>query len=255
MTNTPVPGLIAHRGYPSRFPENTLMGVGAAVRVGACQVEVDVQLTADGVPVLYHDEDMSDVSGVDRLVTETTYEQLGQYTAGEPERFGDQFDNLRISSLEAFCETVAYWPELRIFVEIKNQSIDRFGVDAVVAAVVGQTAPIAGRCAIISFHEAALERVRETSPHDIGWILPEYSRHTHGIARELSPGFLFCKTVRLPDDEHLWDGDWQWAVYTIDDPDQALAMAARGADLIETNAIGEMLHHPVFKRSGCGGEF
>ena len=47
-------GVVAHRGAPRLHRDNTLDGISAAVRLGAAAVEVDVRLTADGVPVLHH---------------------------------------------------------------------------------------------------------------------------------------------------------------------------------------------------------
>ncbi len=47
---------IAYRGEPVRHVENTLAAISAAIAAGADMVEIDVRLTADGVPVLLHDE-------------------------------------------------------------------------------------------------------------------------------------------------------------------------------------------------------
>jgi glycerophosphoryl diester phosphodiesterase len=47
--------IIAHRGFMRRFPENTLVAVRGAYDQGADAVEVDVRLSADGVPVIMHD--------------------------------------------------------------------------------------------------------------------------------------------------------------------------------------------------------
>src|SRR3569832_2473437 len=47
-----IPQLVAPRGYPRRYPENTLESIAAAIHAGACYVEFDVQVTADGVPGL-----------------------------------------------------------------------------------------------------------------------------------------------------------------------------------------------------------
>ena len=55
--------LVAHRGYPRHYPENTLIGIEAAIRAGAAYVEVDIQLSSDQVPLLYHDSDMQRLSG------------------------------------------------------------------------------------------------------------------------------------------------------------------------------------------------
>ena len=46
---------MAHRGGGGLAPENTLAACHAALRLGVDAVEVDVRLTADGVPVLLHD--------------------------------------------------------------------------------------------------------------------------------------------------------------------------------------------------------
>jgi len=48
--------IIAHRGYSARAPENTLAAIEAAVTAGADAVEFDLHVTADGTPVLFHDE-------------------------------------------------------------------------------------------------------------------------------------------------------------------------------------------------------
>jgi glycerophosphoryl diester phosphodiesterase len=48
--------IIAHRGFMRRFPENTIVAVRGAFDQGADAVEVDVRLSADGVPVIMHDE-------------------------------------------------------------------------------------------------------------------------------------------------------------------------------------------------------
>ena len=47
-----IPELVAHRGYPQHYPENTLIGIEAAITAGARFIDVDVQLSADRVPVL-----------------------------------------------------------------------------------------------------------------------------------------------------------------------------------------------------------
>lgn len=52
--------LWGHRGARGLFPENTLEGIGAALALGLDGVEIDVALTADGVPVLSHDPSLSD---------------------------------------------------------------------------------------------------------------------------------------------------------------------------------------------------
>lgn len=49
------PLIIGHRGFPARFPDNSLAGIRAALEVGADGVEVDVRLCLEGVWVCHHD--------------------------------------------------------------------------------------------------------------------------------------------------------------------------------------------------------
>jgi len=46
--------IVAHRGIPNEAPENTLASFERAIQLGADAVELDVRLTADGVPVVFH---------------------------------------------------------------------------------------------------------------------------------------------------------------------------------------------------------
>lgn len=68
--------LTGHRGYPSRFPENTISSIQGAISCGATAVEVDVRATTDGVLVLSHDPDLDRVSGNPIVISEATFEEL-----------------------------------------------------------------------------------------------------------------------------------------------------------------------------------
>jgi glycerophosphoryl diester phosphodiesterase len=58
-----LPEIVAHRGNAAEFPENTLQSLQSAVDLGLRWVEFDVQLTADRVPVVFHDSDLARVAG------------------------------------------------------------------------------------------------------------------------------------------------------------------------------------------------
>lgn len=74
---------IAHRGlHDGRRPENSLAAIEAALDEGY-PVEIDVQLSADGVPVVFHDETLERLTDSDRPVAETTVEELQTLTLGE----------------------------------------------------------------------------------------------------------------------------------------------------------------------------
>ncbi|MCA9516048.1 MAG: glycerophosphodiester phosphodiesterase [Myxococcales bacterium] len=60
---TRAPALIAHRGASADAPENTLAAFRRALDDGADGVEMDVRLTRDGVPVVFHDDDLARLTG------------------------------------------------------------------------------------------------------------------------------------------------------------------------------------------------
>lgn len=72
---------IAHRGFFNNegpAPENSMAAFRAAIRAGY-GIETDVQSTKDGKLILFHDDDLKRMCGIDKLVEECTYEELQQY--------------------------------------------------------------------------------------------------------------------------------------------------------------------------------
>ncbi|MGL1903042.1 MAG: glycerophosphodiester phosphodiesterase [Fibrobacterales bacterium] len=73
---------IAHRGLHSVQPENTLEAFLAAWQIGAHMIECDIQLSSDGVPVIFHDDTLQRMCGVNKAVYECTALELQSYTIG-----------------------------------------------------------------------------------------------------------------------------------------------------------------------------
>ncbi len=73
---SPVPGIAAHRGGRGVGPENTLVGITAGLSAGATHIEVDVRGTADGVPVLMHDETIERTCRTEGTLEEMTLDEV-----------------------------------------------------------------------------------------------------------------------------------------------------------------------------------
>ena len=72
LFNTP----ITHRGlFDNENPENTLPAYELAIKNGYA-IELDVQMSSDGVLVCYHDDNLKRVCGVDKDIREITYEEI-----------------------------------------------------------------------------------------------------------------------------------------------------------------------------------
>ena len=92
------PRVCAHRGFSTVAPENSLPAFGAAIAMGADEIEFDVRFTADGVPVSIHDPSLDRVSNGTGLVEEKTFAELEQLDFGV--KCAPQFAGLKILKLE-----------------------------------------------------------------------------------------------------------------------------------------------------------
>jgi glycerophosphoryl diester phosphodiesterase len=238
--------LIAHRGEPEHWPENSLAGFRAVLAAGAKYLETDVQLTADGIPVLSHDPTLLRVTGRDLDIAGTTWAEIADLPAGEPERFGPAFADQRIARLADFVALLHDWPQVRAFVEFKRESLEAFGVQTVLDTVLDCLAPVQEQCILISFDDAVLAAARRRVHLPIGWVLSEWSDTSAAAAAALAPDYLFCNRKRLPaHPEPLWTGPWQWVVYTVNEADEIAPFLERGFRLLETNRISRLLADPA----------
>ncbi|MFI4867972.1 MAG: glycerophosphodiester phosphodiesterase family protein [Steroidobacterales bacterium] len=232
--------LVAHRGNAGEFPENTLPAFTSALEFGLRFLELDVHISADGIPVVIHDHDLIRTTGRPGCVFDLRARELALIDAGEPERFGDRFRGTRIPLLRDVVALLQRRPEVTLFVEIKRASLVRFGHDQVVTRVVDALKPARAQCVVISFDLPAVHRVRQFGAMPIGWVVSAYDQHTRLKFEALQPEFLFVDHEMLPPEGALWRGPWRWAVYEVESIEMAQALAARGADYIETMRVHEM---------------
>lgn len=241
--------LIAHRGYAGQFPENTLEGITAAVEIGARWVEFDIQLTADGIPILMHDPTLNRTTGQAGVVMDKELSELARYSPCEPQRFGEQFEGIRIPTLAELVSALSAWPQVTVFAEIKQESIARFGSRFTVARVLEALQPCIGQCVVISFAAEAVAQASELGATRIGWAIRQFNGVTLNEANLLAPQFLFCDYKTIPEvskqNPHpLWPGPWRWAIYEVGNPGLAIHLAEVGADMLETFEIGTLIQHP-----------
>ncbi len=234
------PELIAHRGYPLRFPENTLPGIAAALRAGARWVEIDVQLTADRVPVLFHDATLERLCAAPGAVHHYSLAALGALRAQDPGRFGERFSAVRIPTLEALATLLGDWPQVTLFVEIKPEAVVQFGSSAVYGPVARALTAIRERAVLISFDHDFLLAAHRQGWTSLGAVVERWDDLDHPLLANILPSYLFTDVEQLPPTGSLVRPGARLAVYEVGDPAIALSLAARGADLIETFAVVEM---------------
>ena len=114
--------VFAHRGLVGAgAPENTIKAFRNALEAGATHLETDVQVTQDGVAVLFHDDDLKRVAGIAKKVSEVTMAELRRI----------EVDGQAIPTLS---EALAALPSAKFNIDIKTEGAIAPTVEALVAA-------------------------------------------------------------------------------------------------------------------------
>lgn len=208
--------LVGHRGLPQYFPENSLLGIDAALQAGADAVEFDVQVSRDGVPIVLHDVDLQRVAGLDRRASDMAFSELVEVSAHEMPRLGATFDPTPVPSLLQMVELLVKWPEARVFLELKAEIFETEDRLPFVQQVLQIVQPLGRRCVIISFDLPVLRCVQSCSNLAVGWVLTDYSDSEHRQMQAQSVEYLICNLRKVPQSEGaLWPGPWSWFMYDI----------------------------------------
>ncbi len=232
--------LIGHRGQPWLFPENSLPGFAHVLQAGATFIETDIQLSADGVAVLSHDENLLKLTGHKLSITHTHFDKFKNLSAGYAERFGEKYQRCRIASLQQFVGFLQQWPDITCFIELKRASLTIFGRQ-MIDLVVAQLSGLSCRVVLISFDYKAMVYTQEKYSLPVGWVLPTWSADTQRKAQQLSADYLFVDAKFCPHrKQDLWQGSWEWAVYTLDSVAEIKTFSATGIRLYETNCFHKL---------------
>jgi glycerophosphoryl diester phosphodiesterase len=242
--------LVAHRGYPKLFPDNSLVGIRAVLDAGARYLEVDVQMSTDGTVYLFHDEDLQRVAGCAGQLTELSDERIAELRASETARLGGEFSEEPIAKLSELAAELQRRPEVFTFVEIKPIAVQRFGASRVVESVLADLRGLEERVAIISFDFDALFETRTRNASlPVALILERWSQLEQPEAARLAPEFVFSNTRHLPKTDTISMPavpDARLVVYEVTDPVIASDAAARGAEFVET------FHYPEMRAALAG---
>lgn len=68
--------IVAHRGVTDKYPENTIGAIRKSIEKDADYIEIDIQRTKDGVLVLFHDKNLFRLTGVNKEISDITYNEL-----------------------------------------------------------------------------------------------------------------------------------------------------------------------------------
>ena len=239
----PYPRLIAHRGG-GLAPENTLPAFAEAARRGYRAIECDVTLTADHIPVLFHDETLERTAAGVGAVAEATWSQLAELDAGA--WFHSRFSGTRIPRLE---QAISAWHQLGLqaFIELKvdpGQDPEHVGtvIASTVAACWQGDPPV-----FISFSGAALVAAAKVAAHipralllGTPWLDENpwpFDWHQQMVAASATALDLDHSLVTRERVEELHQAQVPLVTWTVNDPARAAELLSWGVDGVTTDAI------------------
>lgn len=163
----------AHRGASSYTPENTLLAFYTGLLMGANGIETDVQMTKDGVLVLFHDDTITRLTGAPGSVSDYTLEELQQYTF-ENGGFTD-----KIVVFEDFLQKFAF-RDITFAIEIKQPGIEPQIADLI------RKYNIVDKSIVTSFMAPCLRAIKAYAPElHIGLLIEQITDRTVEELKEM----------------------------------------------------------------------
>jgi glycerophosphoryl diester phosphodiesterase len=157
-----LPRVIGHRGACGLAPENTVASFRKAAELGVRWVEFDVHLSADGIPVVIHDDTVNRTTSGRGAVAFLNLAELQALDAGT--WFEPRFQGERVPTLEAIV-TLLGKLGLGAVVEIKpSPGTEAATAEAAVRLLLQRWPDHLPPPMVSSFKRAALERAREVAP-------------------------------------------------------------------------------------------
>jgi len=233
--------LVAHRGDNTNYPENSYAGIESALRAGALFVEFDVQMNADKSLVVIHDTDFKRTANNPAYLFEIGDAEMSKISVHEPNKFGERFYPTYVPTLNEIMELLSHFPKAHAFVEVKRESIWQWGLSAVMKPLIEALEKYESQLTIISFGLDALEYTKQHSNFKIGFVFYDYQTCNLEIAKRLKPEYVVISHTILPK-KKLWEGDWEWVIYSINNIPDAQKILGRGdVGFIETDNITLLL--------------
>ena len=202
----PYPRTCSHRGFNTIAPENSMPAFGAAVAMGAEEIEFDLWYTADGEIVSIHDSTLDRVSDGHGKVYEHTYEELLQYDFGA--KHGEQFAGMKILRFEEILQKLACHVIMNIHIKPDRQEpydratfgkildlIDKYdcrkyvyfmAANDYVLALAQQMAPDIARCVGFDGNpDGMIDRAIKYDCKKIQWYMDQFDQEKIDRARTL----------------------------------------------------------------------
>ena len=162
------PRLCAHRGFSSVCPENSLPAFGAAVALGAEEIEFDLWSTSDGVLVSCHDRRLERVSDGEGFINEHTYEELLALDFGA--KHSEGYRGLRIPTFEEILQKFGGRVIMNIHVKLWDYNFENDKMEEIVSLI--RKYDCQGHVYFMTSSDRMIKKVSEYAPDIpvcVGW--------------------------------------------------------------------------------------
>lgn len=225
--------LIAHRGFSSQAPENTLPAFTLAGEADAWGIETDVHCTSDGIFVCIHDEDTEKMTNGHGKISSLSYEHLMEYEIDAGNGI-QTYEHLRIPTLEEYltiCKTYHATAVIELKEDFPEEQMTSFYHSLCLAEMEDQ-------CVCISFDLELLQKLREiTTEIPVQYVVKEASEATVDAAAALGNSGIDFKTGDAALIQYARSQGCTTNVWTVDDPDKQQYWRNAGIDFITTNQL------------------
>lgn len=223
----------AHRGFSGSYPENTMLAFKKALSAGADGIELDVQLTKDGFPVIIHDERIDRTTNKTGFVRDFTLTELQQLNAAA------SYPNMppvAIPTLQEYLEWVQQ-THLITNIELKNGVFDYPHIEEKVNALI-QTFQIQDKVIISSFNHHSILRMKKIAPTLVYGLLTESWLIAPGkYTKDLDISCYHPFYESLTDDTiiELKSHGIRINTFTVNDETAIRTLLGKGVDCVITN--------------------
>lgn len=231
-----LPPVIGHRGAAAYAPENTLESIHTAADMGVTWVELDVKLSKDSVPILFHDDDLDRTTNGHGPVADMLFDDLRALEAGS--WFSDSFSGVVIPTLEEAVD-VLMERGLGVNFEIKPcPGRERETAEAMLDSL-ARIWDEPEKLLISSFSHVSLEVAMDMAEEwSRGLLLDsEWPENWKELAEYLNVTCINIdgRTCTRDMVEDIIDMEKQIAAYTINDPQLAKILRSWGVDSVFTD--------------------
>ncbi|MBQ8297921.1 MAG: glycerophosphoryl diester phosphodiesterase membrane domain-containing protein [Ruminococcus sp.] len=223
----------AHRGFSYAAPENTMYAFEEAIRSGSDYIELDVQLTADGELVVFHDDTLDRTTDGTGRLSAYTYEELSELSCGEWFRKGgNDFTDAKIPLLS---EVLEFAGENNTLLNVEIKKSGRTEETARKSAELIAEYGLSDSCYVTSFDYTALRAVKETDSEIKTGLIANIASPAMYTLRYIDAVSLNYVFVNKSIVGNAHKGGKRVFVWTVNSRDDMERMVSIGADNIITD--------------------